>query len=55
MLHSKIRSAIGTAIRLTKTHRLKLRYLHESSLDDSNKVERILAVDYQYRYKAASD
>ncbi len=55
LLHSKIRSAIGTAIRLTKAHRLKVRYLHESPLDDPKEIEHILAVDYQYRYYAASD
>lgn len=50
--HSSIRGALGSAIRLSKQHRLKLRYLHETSIDGSSDVERILAIDYQYRHKA---
>lgn len=52
---SNIRSALGGSIRLNKRHRLKLRYLHDVSVEGSEDVERILAVDYQHRYKASSD
>lgn len=53
--HSSIRGALGGAIRLSKRHRLKLRYLHETSIDGSGDTDRILAVDYQFRQKATTN
>jgi hypothetical protein len=49
--HRSIRGAVGGSIRLSKQHRLKLRYLHETSLGGSGDTDRILAVDYQFRHK----
>jgi hypothetical protein len=49
--HRSVRSSLGTAIRLDKSHRLKLRFHYEIALDGSGDVERILALGYQYRRK----
>jgi hypothetical protein len=49
--HRSVRSSIGTAIRLHKQHRLKIRLHHETALDGSGDVERILALGYQHRRK----
>jgi hypothetical protein len=49
--HRSVRSSLGTAIRLDKSHRLKLRFHYEIALDGSADVERILALGYQYRRK----
>lgn len=49
--HRSVRSSLGTAIRLDKSHRLKLRFHYEIALDGSADVERILALGYQHRRK----
>ena len=53
--NSHLRSSLGTAVKISKPHRFKVRYHHDVSLDGSSDIERILVMDYQYRYKASSD
>ena|GEM_PF-5100913 len=46
----KLRLSAGSRIKITRSHRLKLRLHHQSSLDGDDETERILCVDYTFRF-----
>ena len=53
--HRGLRSSFGTAIRLSKIHRIKVRFHYEAPLDGSGDVERIVALSYLYKHKHAPE
>ena len=46
----KVRLATGSGIKLTKQHRLKLRLQFQTALDGDDETERIVSIDYRFRF-----